>query len=297
MLADERSWFWNPSAPAATAFTAIATNAVAPPEMRLSKDYGLNLWSSVLLPLRPTAGYIARILVAGGMAQPQVIEPRVANPIWRPTQARQGFSSPPIRKFASLVLLPDGTVLMVGGTQNWDDDLYAVLEAEQYDPATNSWKKLAAARYPRQYHSTALLLPDGRVWTGGSNKRGASANPNDGTAREDKMEVFSPPYLSQGQRPTIDASPTDLIWAANFSIHSQDVADIGRVVLMRCGSATHGFDADQRLVELEIQRRSVRQKTLIVKAPPNANIAPPGYYMLFALNTDGVPSHARMVHM
>jgi galactose oxidase len=111
------------------------------------------------------------------------------------------------------------------------------------------------------------------------------------------MEVFSPPYLFKGPRPTIDSSPTNLVWATNFSIGSQNAADIARVVLIRCGSATHGFDADQRFVELEIQSRSVPQDTLVVKAPPNGNVAPPGYYMLFVLNTNGVPSSARMVHL
>jgi hypothetical protein len=200
--------------------------------------------------------------------------------------------SPPVRNFASLVLLPDGTVLMVGGTkdQNQPDATHAVLEAELYNPISGQWTILAAATVPRQYHSTALLLPDGRVWTGGSNK-------NNSTEREERMEVFSPPYLFRGPRPTIDSSPTDIVWASNFAIQSQNVADITRVVLIRCGSSTHSFDADQRLIELDIPSRSVSSKTLTVKAPPNANIAPPGYYMLFVLNTNNVPSHARMVHM
>ena len=171
-----------------------------------------------------------------------------------------------------------------------DDQTFAVREAEQYDPVNGTWTRLAGAAVPRQYHSAALLLPDGRVWTGGS-------NPNDGTVREERMEVFSPPYLFRGPRPTIDSSPTDLVWAANFSIHSQNAAGITRVVLIRCGSATHGFDADQRLVELEIQSRSVSQNTLVVKAPPNSNIAPPGNYMLFVLDANDVPSYARMVHL
>src|SRR5439155_17287522 len=121
------------------------------------------------------------------------------------------------------------------------------------------WTTLASATVPRQYHSAALLLPDGRVWTGGS-------NPNNGTAREERMEVFSPPYLFRGPRPIISAAPDRLVWANTFLIHSSNATDIVRVVLSRCGSATHGFDSDQRLVELEIQSRSTAQNTLVVKA-------------------------------
>lgn len=299
VLANERSWFWDPAlAPSALAFTVIALSADVPAEMRLAVNYDFNLWSSVLLPLRPGEGYRARILVAGGMVQPYVIEPRATTPTWQPTQTRQGFpAAPPVRHFASLVLLPDGTVLMVGGTQNRDDDQYAVLEAEQYNPVTDTWTTLAAAQRPRQYHSTALLLPDGRVWMGGSNKRGAAATPDDGTAREEIMEVFSPPYLCRGPRPTIDAAPTELVWATAFSIRSQNAADIARAVLIRCGSATHGFDADQRFVELAIQSRSVPQNTLVVTAPPHGDVAPPGYYMLFVLDANDVPSHAHMVQL
>ena len=295
VLADEKSYFWHPT----QGFTLLPPSAVVPQEVRLSVDYDLNLWGSVLLPLRSTnAGYIARILVAGGMVQPYVIEPRAINPMWLPTQARQGFSgSPPVRRFASLVLLPDGTVLMVGGTQDWTDDKYAVLEAEQYDPVTNTWTKLAAAERPRQYHSAALLLPDGRVWVGGSNKTEPPPSSNNGLVREDIMEVFSPPYLFRGARPTIDSSPTDIFWNKNFLIRSQNAANITHVVLMRQGSSTHGFDADQRFVELDIQSRSVSQKTLTVKAPPDRNIAPTGNYMLFVLGTNDVPSHARMVRL
>ena len=284
-LADEKSYFWHPT----DGFTPLSTTV--PSEMYLSRNYDLNLWGSVLLPLRPDEGYVARILVGGGISQPYIITPRASNPMWQPTQPRKGYlGTPPIRSFASLVLLPDGTVLMVGGTQDMKNDHYAVLEAEQYNPVNDTWTKLAAAEVPRQYHSAALLLPDGRVWTGGS-------NPNDGSVREERMEVFSPPYLFRGPRPTIDSLPTDLAWGADFSIYSQNTADIARVVLIRCGSATHGFDADQRFVELEIQSRSVLQNALIVKAPPNNNIAPPGYYMLFVLNTNDVPSSASMVHL
>jgi hypothetical protein len=286
-LADEQSWLWGQ----ASGFAAMG--AAIPPSMLLSLNYDQNLWGSVLLPLRPSDGYNARVLVAGGVSQPYVISPNAPKPMWTPTQPRQGFlGPPPIRNFASLVLLPDGMVLMVGGTSGnpKDDKQFGVREAEQYDPVNGTWTRLAAATVTRQYHSTALLLPDGRVWTGGS-------NPNDGTAREERMEIFSPPYLFRGSRPTIDFAPTNLVRDTTFSIRSQNVEDIASVVMIRCGSATHGFDADQRLVELGIQSRSRPESTLVVKAPPNNNVAPPGYYILFVLNANKVPSRGRMVHL
>jgi hypothetical protein len=107
------------------------------------------------------------------------------------------------------------------------------------------------------------------------------------------MEVFSPPYLFKGPRPTIVSAPDRLRWNQNFTVSCSNPAGITRAVLIRCGSATHGFDADQRLVELQVQ--SPTATGLVVKAPPNCNIAPPGYYMLFVVNAVGVPSRAVIV--
>jgi hypothetical protein len=282
-LADERSYFWHPM----VGFTPLT--GTVPPEMRLSRNYDLNFWGSVLLPLRPSEGYAGRILVAGGMSQPYTIAPRAPNPLWQPTQSRQGFSgTPPIRDFASLVLLPDGNVLMVGGTQDMMNDQHAVLEAEQYNPGSGIWTKLAPAKVPRQYHSTALLLPDGRVWTAGSNK-------NFGTEREYQMEAYSPPYLFRGARPVITSTPSALTLASNFTIGTQEANSIRSVALVRGGSSTHSFDADQRYVGLVIQGRTATSVT--VTSPPDHNIAPPGYYMLFIVNNNGVPSTGRFVRV
>jgi hypothetical protein len=290
LLADDVSYKWNPQA---KQFSAQTTPAMAVTEMRFQNNSSKNRWTSVLLPLRPQDGYHPRVLAAGGMQLAYVLDVNAPQNGWQATQPRVG--SAPLRKYASLVLTPDGKVLMIGGTrggpppQNLDDNdaTQAVREVEQFDPVTGTWTTLAAAAVPRQYHSTALLLPDGRVWTGGS-------NPNDSGSREERMEVFSPPYLFKGDRPIIASAPDVIKWNTNFEIHSPDAASITRVVVIRCGSATHGFDSDQRFIQLSIQG-PVSNIGILVKAPPHGMIAPPGYYMLFVLTANDVPSHAVIV--
>ena len=287
LLADDVSYKWNPTLKTFTPQTAAGASI---PEMRFQNNSGKNRWTSVLLPLRPQTGFHPFVLAAGGMSPTYVFDVLAPQNGWQ-AHARAGAAPP--RKYASLVLTPDGKVLMLGGTRGGadgaddNDAVQAVLQVEQFDPATGAWTTLAAATVPRQYHSTALLLPDGRVWTGGSNV-------NDTMVREERMEVYSPPYLFAGPRPVISSVPDVIQWNTNFEIGSPDAAGIVQVVLIRCGSATHGFDSDQRLVELHIQGPSNNNR-IVVKAPPHGMVAPPGYYMLFILNGSAVPSHAVIV--
>jgi hypothetical protein len=183
----------------------------------------------------------------------------------------------------NLVLLADGTVLAVGGglTHPYGTP---VKEAELYDPATGKWKTLAAQQVQRTYHSTALLLPDGRVISGGSDFGG-----QDGT-----VEIFSPPYLFRGPRPSIATAPATLGYGESFSISTPDAGDIARVALVRPGATTHADNFDQRYVDLSFSPGS---GTLQAVAPETAAKAPPGYYMLFLVNSDGVPSVATFVHL
>ena len=134
------------------------------------------------------------------------------------------------------------------------------------------------------YHSTALLLPDGRV---------LSAGQDDGDLAT-FGEVFSPPYLFQGPRPTISDMPRALRYGDEFEITTPDAADIRRVSLVRPGSVTHSVDFGQRYVTL---RFSAAAATLTVRAPGRAAAAPPGHYMLFLVNGAGVPSTAGWVRI
>jgi hypothetical protein len=189
-------------------------------------------------------------------------------------------------------------VLVVGGTVDGKDSR-AILHAELYDPEADRWTTLAAASVPRVYHSVALLLPDGRVWTAGSNHDGGRNRRGDrGTSRDKRelrIEIYSPPYLFAGPRPFLLAAPAETTPGASFAVATPDPEAIDAVVLMRCGSVTHAFDADQRLVALAFERRTGGQ--LAVVAPPDNNVAPPGYYLLFLVSRDGVPSVGRFVRV
>ena len=191
------------------------------------------------------------------------------------------------RAFHNSTILPDGSVLITGGGTVLDgyDVTKAAKHAELWSPASETWQTLASALIPRLYHSTALLLPDARVLTAGSG--------NDGPAVDQtQAEIFSPPYLFKGARPTIGSAPSPIQYGSPFSVGTADAASIASVSLIRPGAATHGFDEDQRFLSLAFTAGS---GVLTIQAPANANLAPPGYYMLFLVNTAGVPSIASFV--
>ncbi len=149
---------------------------------------------------------------------------------------------------------------------------------------------------PRMYHSTAILVPDGRVIKAGGGQGGGRIH--DYTT----MEIFSPPYLFKGERPVISSAPRLIGYGQTVSVGTPDTADIASASLVRLAAATHGFDQNQRFVPLVFEDEA---DTLAISGarvggvatPLNANIAPPGYYMLFLVNTAGVPSIGRYVRV
>jgi concanavalin A-like lectin/glucanase superfamily protein/galactose oxidase-like protein/Big-like domain-containing protein/Kelch motif protein len=206
------------------------------------------------------------------------------SPAWRQV-ASMAFP----RAYQNTTLLPDGTVLVTGGGTTLDghDVSTAVYSAELWNPATETWRTLASASIPRLYHSTALLLPDGRVLSaGGGNDTGA--------VNETAAQIFSPPYLFMGPRPAIAQVADSVPYGATFPISTPNASTIASVALLRPGAVTHGFDEDQRYVPLSF---SIGSGAVNASAPANANIAPPGYYMLFIVNASGVPSTAAFVHL
>jgi Domain of unknown function (DUF1929) len=182
------------------------------------------------------------------------------------------------------VILPDGTLLTVGGN---GDALRGLpnYESYLYDPATNVWTPMATAVQRRTYHSTAVLLPDGRVLAAGDDGSGGG-----GGGDTDTVETFEPTYLFRGSRPEITAAPTNVAWGQQFAVGS--AGGVQRVVLMAAPATTHALDMNQRHVELGFTDAA---GNLTVTAPPSAGVAPPGPYMLFVLNAQGVPSVARWV--
>jgi len=256
--------------------------------------------SAVLLPLSSADGYRARVLVTGDV-EAKIFDLGNTGAGWQVTASRPAFpglGSPPQRHNSTAVLLPTGDVFVSGGTAD-GTDANAFLLAELYLTATGTWCLLEAATVPRNYHSVALLMPDGRVWTAGSNidcRRSFQPPFNPGTTNnmELRMEIYEPWYYSQ-PRPTISNAPASVEWGESFQVQTPQAGAVSRVVLMRAGSSTHAFDNDQRCVVLDFTRPG--GTTLQVTAPPDRNVAPPGYYMLFILDCAGVPSIGRFVRL
>ena len=184
----------------------------------------------------------------------------------------------------NLVLLADGTVLAVGGGGG-GPYTNPQKQSELYDPATGTWASMAAQTANRTYHSTALLLPDGRVLSAGSTS---------GLPEETTVDIYSPPYLFDGPRPAITQAPSEISYGASFDITTSDAADISRVALIRPGSVTHAVNFDQRYVDLTFSKGS---GTVTATTPTSGNVAPAGYYMLVVVNSAGVPSDAEFVHL
>lgn len=201
------------------------------------------------------------------------------------------------RLHLNAVLLPDRTVFVTGGSLKQEDKPLARLQSETYDPATGQWQLMATSTIPRLYHSTALLLPDGRVVTAGGNPEGGHSvawEPPD-PEEEMRLEVFSPPYLFKGPRPTIGTVITEWNYGQQVSVPTPQAAQIRWAQLVKGGVTTHSFNCEQRLVDLPIAARAAT--SLGVSVPGNRNLAPPGWYMLFIVDTDGIPSVATWVHL
>ena len=210
------------------------------------------------------------------------------------TQSSPAWAQVPSMNFArtyhTMVMLPDGNVLVTNGGQTTDavGVESAVIQPEMWSPATQTFTKLASMVSPRLYHSTALLLPDARVLVAGGGRFNDINEPTDQLS----AEIYSPPYLFKGSRPTIGSAPSTVSYATNFSVSTPDASQISSVALLRLGAVTHAFDQNQRYVPLTFQQIT---GGLSVQAPGSPNLAPPGYYMLFIVNINGIPSVASMV--
>jgi hypothetical protein len=214
-----------------------------------------------------------------------VLDMTQASPGWRETAS---MAYP--RTFFNLTSLPDGSVVATGGEtdKNGGNIANAVYAAELWSPQTQTWSTMASMHTPREYHGTALLLPDGRVLVSGM---GADF----GNVPDQKSaEFYSPPYLFKGARPTISQAPSQVQTGSNstFFVGTPDGASIASVTLIRTGAVTHFFDQNERNVPLSFTQTS---GGLTVTAPANTDLAPPGYYMLFIVNSSGVPSVAPFV--
>ncbi|MEV5531375.1 galactose oxidase-like domain-containing protein [Streptomyces prunicolor] len=187
------------------------------------------------------------------------------------------------KMYVSTVILPDGTVLETGGgLHNRANPVY---EASIFDPATTTFDPVAADPEARGYHSSSFLLPDGRVMSTGD-------NPGNGTWNHN-VSIYTPPYLLKGTRPTI-TSVIDNEWEYGDTQTITVDRPIAKAELIRPAAVTHSSDPNQRFVDLPL---SVNGNTVDLNVTSNPNLAPPGWYMLFAVDANGVPSVAKWVHL
>jgi len=188
------------------------------------------------------------------------------------------------KMYVSAVILPNGQVFETGGgLHNRADPVY---EASMYNPQTNTFTPgMATDPVPRTYHSSAFLLPDGRVMAIGN-------NPGDGSF-DMRISVYSPPYLFNGARPQITSVATNQ-WSYGATENITTNSPIVSAELIRPEAVTHSSDPNQRYVALPL---TVNGSNIGLNVTTNPNIAPPGWYMLFVTNASGIPSVAQWVHL
>jgi YVTN family beta-propeller protein len=193
------------------------------------------------------------------------------------------------RRLVNAAVLADGRVLATGGSQVNNDMTGVNYSAEIWDPTTGVWRQGPNEQRARLYHSMSMLLPDARVLVGGGGAPGPQQNMN--------MEVFLPPYLydstgARAMQPRLTAAPAAIDIGETFFVDFTDAASISRVTMVKTASVTHSWNMEQRFVELTFVRDGSR---LRIQAPTKAADAPPGFWMIFALNENGVPSTARIL--
>jgi hypothetical protein len=304
-------WFAPPGNPPTFRWTDI-------PQFNTSRVWG----SAVLVPAGPGGSH--QVLQLGGSDKPASDDAHtdaLATPsatlfdertgVWkeRPPGATDALRVP--RSHLNTVLLPDGTMVTVGGgdgaeagggAANGGPGQYAAsdpnqLRVELWNPVTRTWRLGPPQREFRTYHSTAMLMPDARVVSAGDdwNSRYAGAD----KFTRDSAEIYEPPYLFDGNalapRPKIAAAPSSISWGRPYRLRVKRAARraVKHAVLVAPSATTHAVDGNQRVVPLRVTGSNAR--SLTVRAPARKNIAPPGRYMLFVLDAKGTPSKARWV--
>jgi galactose oxidase len=219
----------------------------------------------------------------------EIIDLNEDKPKWKDT-ANMSIA----RKQFNATVLPDGTVLVTGGFSGggFNDLATAVHKAELWDPDAKQWTEMAAERFDRCYHSVALLLPDGRVLSAGGGEYGGVGIDQCLT----DAQLFEPPYLFKGTPPTIVSAPSEISYGTPFPVTVGTSDVIKTVSLVRLGSVTHCRNMNQSFMFLLKDNKQTGSK-LMVPAPANENLAPPGHYMLFVLNEKGVPSVAPIIRI
>jgi galactose oxidase len=198
------------------------------------------------------------------------------------------------RAYVNSVVLPDGDVLAIGGQQHPEafTDTGGVLSAELWNPTTGKFTTMAPEAIPRNYHSVALLLPDGRVFSGGGGLCGSC------TTNHANAQIFTPPYLlnSNGTartRPIIDSAPAAATTGSTITVVTNSATP--SFALVRMSAVTHGVNSDQRRIPLTPATVNGTNYTLPI--PSDKGVVLPGNYMLFALDANGTPSVSKIINI
>lgn len=197
------------------------------------------------------------------------------------------------RKFQNGVMLPTGEVMVIGGNSSGVkfSDSGTILPVEIWNPITKAWRTIDSITEPRNYHSIALLLTDGRILSAGGGLCGCAADHQTG-------QILTPPYLynndgSLATRPVISNAPDVIKNGQNFSLQSDN--DIARFSLIKMSSTTHAVNTDLRYLKLPFTHDN--NGNYQISSHNNINVMTPGYWMLFAVNSKGVPSIAKVIQV
>jgi hypothetical protein len=326
LLPDGRVFFASPVRgqnrvydPYAGSFSTASRDVITLPTEATYQGGPSAAWTAVMLPLLHQEGFRPRVLLTNGTAAQRIDLGVSGTPAWesvaRDWSGTSRGNPPPFRLNGLAVMLPTGEVLLVGGVHSTpplapEDKSAVVNQPEVYQPRIDwatgaylppvsdpaaTWAVLESetAVAARHYHSVALLMPNGNVWTAGSNPPTGEADGEDY-----RVEIYEPWYAAE-TRPVIDevqgepmpagapeALKARLTYGERFTVVTAQAADISRVVLLRCGSVTHAYNPDQRYLSLDFAERD---GALSVSCPPNGNVAPPGYYLVWLIDSAGVP--------
>ncbi|XIE80267.1 galactose oxidase-like domain-containing protein [Streptomyces sp. SBR177] len=265
----------------------------------LSDPDQLETSASLMLP--PAQDQKVMVLGGGGVgespnstARTSVVDLSKDSPVFT-----DGPSLPQGTRYLSSVLMPDDTVFTSGGSEQYRGSSGSdILKAQFYDPRANAFREAAEPTVGRNYHSEALLLPDGRVATFGSDPLYANKDNTKLGTFEQRIEVFTPPALHRagGDRPVLGEGPQELDQNGRATFKTRDAARITTARLMRPSAVTHTTDVEQRSIELGLTK-GADGVTVTVEVPKDPTLVPPGWYMLFVTDRDGIPSEAKWIQV
>jgi len=283
VLPDGRLFIGGPHDPTHRIDLAAPGAAEAFPTLHGNRSTGGEKGTSVLLMLRPPDYRPVVYIIAGNTPATEktaeMIDLSAATPAWASLPDLNLVRNQQL----TATLLPDGRVFVAGGVSGGADGGIC----EIFDPRNpgDGWVAGPAMKYVRAYHSSFILLTDGSIAGGGDPQVGGAPTPH---------ERFFPDYFDM-LRPVVSSAPAAINYGTTFTINTPNAADVLEVVLLRAGAVTHGFNMSQRGIECVIS--GIGAGTINVEAPPQANLAPPGWYLLFILNSSRVPSAGRWIRL